>query len=832
MTNKNHIFKRMRRPLFFCAACLVAVAAAGYYGLPDSRAAGPPDKTVVTLTGRVCRKDETSFLIQIRGSLPGDEPFSDEAAVPRQDNPTDDPFSENLSEYLSKQLSEYMKSADKMLCEYDTAQDPAIGAVVTVRGEFYAFSRATNPGEFDYARHYHAMGYAGRLRNVEILARDGGGMGVGEGLYRLRCFWKERLYRIFPEKEASVMTAILLGDKTDLDADIKNLYQRTGIIHILSISGLHITLIGMGLYKLLRKLGVPAWLAAAGGGVFLLLYGIMTGLAVSACRAIGMYLLRMLAQIAGRTYDMLTALGVTAAVMVCIHPAWLEHMGFLMSFASILGVGVLLPALSCRGEDGVRPVRYVAERWKRRLIKFRDTLWKGFRQSFLAGMSITLTTLPIQLWFTYEVPVYSVLLNILILPFMGAVAAAGLLAMLIPGMGFVGTADVVILAGYEGVCGVFDQLPHALWNPGRPQIGRIVPYYLLWGIAVWGARVMRRYRKQIAKSRGLYLGIKCGQFVLLAAAVWVIGSSGRHGDRVTFLDVGQGDCVCVRLSSGETYLFDCGSSSRSHVGERVLIPFLKYYGIGRIDAVFLSHADLDHVNGILEILSTAGEKSIEVGQIVLPGIERTLWQEEFGEILAAVEEANSGYADSGRAIPVTVIRAGESWTAGGGAVGGGAAGGGAGDAQGREAAEDFFLCLHPTADGSGGGGNEGSECFYIELREGENALSLLLTGDVEKNGESALLAELRKRRIRDVTVFKVPHHGSKNSALEELLEQIRPTLSVISCGRNNRYGHPHEELLERLERSGTTIRDTPHDGAITVELRERGARVECFLGDG
>ncbi|MDE7114009.1 MAG: DNA internalization-related competence protein ComEC/Rec2, partial [Acetatifactor sp.] len=595
------------------------------------------------------------------------------------------------------------------------------------------------------------------------------------------------LYQIFPEKEASVMAAVLLGDKAGVDADLKALYQKNGIIHILSISGLHITLIGMGLYKILRRAGVSVWCAAAGGAIFLILYGVMTGLGVSACRAIGMYLLRMLAQLLGRTYDMLTAIGVTAVCMVCLHPAWLEHMGFLLSYGSVLGVGILLPALAESGEEAPRVKRYIEEKWKRRLVSLYGRLWRGLRQSLLAGISITLTTLPIQLWFAYEIPVYSILLNVLVLPFMSVVMATGLFAMLIPGMGFVGTVDVLILAGYEKLCAWFGRLPHPMWNPGRPEVWQIAVYYLLWAAVVCCA--------ELSRQRGRKSVQKCMQFVLLGAAVLVLGLSGRCGDRVTFLDVGQGDCICVQLSSGEVYLFDCGSSSRSRIGERVLIPFLKYYGIGKIDAVFVSHGDQDHMNGIVELLNLREQEHIEVGGLVLPGIDRSLWNEEFGELL----EAAKGTAGQ-REIPVSVIRAGESWTGG-------------------RQGEDCFLCLHPSAEGDGGGGNEGSACYYIELQEGERRISLMLTGDVEGEGERELLRELQNQGIRDVTLLKAAHHGSRNSTKEELLEQLSPALAVISCGRSNRYGHPHPELLQRLLECDTQILQTPQSGAVTLLLQ-------------
>ncbi len=771
----------MRRPLFAVSFCLILLMAVRYACLPPALGGGPPDGTDIILTGQICQKDETSFVIKV-------QEFQIDAAALRQNNPSQN-RTENL---ISGDIS--IGAGSRLLCEYEASGDLILASAVSLKGKFYAFSQATNPGEFDYARYYRTMGYGGRLRQVKLMEMSAYGPGIREGLYRLRCYWERRLYRIFPEKEASVMAAVLLGDKSGVDADVKALYQKSGIVHILSISGLHITLIGVGLYQILRRVGVPVWCAAAGGALCLILYGVMTGLGVSACRAIGMYLLRMLAQLLGRTYDMLTAIGVTAVCMVCLQPARLEHMGFLLSYGSVLGVGMLLPALAGKEERPPGIKRYIEGKWKRRLASLGGRLWRGLREGLLAGLCITFTTLPVQLWFAYEIPVYSVLLNVLVLPFMSVMMAAGLAAMLIPGMGFAGTADIVILAGYEKICTFFGGLPHPMWNPGRPGIRQIAFYYLLWAAVCCLGTVRGRGKRFL-------------QFVLLCAAVLSLGFSGSRGDRVTFLDVGQGDCICVQLSSGEVYLFDCGSSSRKQIGQKVLIPFLKYYGIGRIDAVFVSHGDQDHMNGIAELFKLCGQEHIEIGGLVLPGVSRDLWEEEFGEILEAAERAagressrTAGGQVRQRTIPVSVIRAGESWT--GGPWG-----------------EDRVLCLQPSAEGGGAGGNEGSACFYIELCEGERRISLLLTGDVEGTGERELLRELQSRGIRDITLLKAAHHGSRYSSPKELLEQLSPDFAVISCGRDNRYGHPHPELLQRLWECGAQTLQTPHSGAVTLFLR-------------
>ena len=769
----------MKRPLLCCAFCLALLTALVHGRAPD-RADNPPwDRQTVTVAGTICEKDATSFLIKIQKESFRVEGSSMDA--------TD----------LWQQISN-----EKIVCAYEEAEQLILYSQVLVEGRMEAFSPATNPGEFDYAAYYHSLGYAGRMRQVRILAMQGKKPGLAEWLYGVRSHFEERLYQVFPPKEASILAAMLLGDKAGVDADVKELYRRSGIIHILSISGLHITLLGVGLYKRLRGLGVPVWGAAVAGSILLVLYGLMTGFGVSACRAIVMYLLRMLAQILGRTYDMLTALGVAAAILLCVHPAWITHMGFLLSFTSVLGVGALFPVLQGSGQADRRGKlrRYVEGKWRKRICSACEKGLEQLRQGLLAGCAITATTLPVQLWFSYEVPVYALFLNVCIIPFMQVVMVAGIIAMAVPGLGIVGTLDVWILNGYEALCLLAERLPHPMWNPGRPAIWQMVLYYLIWMSVIGGsgfyAQWCKRKKMQAAKQlrREKILRVSC--IVALLGGVCLLGISRGRVHQITFLDVGQGDGICVQLATGEVYLFDCGSSSRKHVGEQVLIPFLKYYGIDRSDGMFISHADADHVNGLLELLQSSKEEHIQVAQVILPQIEPSLRQEEFREIYRVIAEMD-------RPPDIAYICAGIGFT-------------------GKDADDVSFLCLHPCADGQGSGGNAGSECFLIRF----GSQSVLLTGDVEGTGERQLLVQLQERGICNIALFKCAHHGSAGTNSEALLGQLAPRCTVISCGRNNPYGHPHREVLERLAEMGSLTVQTPEAGAVTVRVRQ--GRMECI----
>ncbi len=410
---------------------------------------------------------------------------------------------------------------DNFICEVEGASEIPLGALVVVEGTFSPFSQARSPGEFDQEAYYRTLKIGGRLKKASLLQMGEEYWHIREGLFGLKLYFRERLVQIFPPREAALMGALLLGEKEGLDGELKDLYRRSGILHILSISSLHITILGMSVYRLLRRLGIPVGPAAAAGSVLLVLYGTMVGFSVSACRAIGMYLIRMLGEVAGRTYDMLTALGVMAAVMVAGNPFYLRSSGFLLSFGSVLGLGVVCPALfperprKPRGAGNaatgspVRKSRNTAGSGHMGIFRKaaagssgKPSFWEWVQgavldkirslpekaavalgQSLRASISITLATLPIQLWFYYEVPTYSVFLNLLVIPLVKPLMILGLAAMGVPGLGFLAGVDCLILGGYEFLCGCFDcrsgpgipaarscgRWPSIIWCCGRPR---------------------------------------------------------------------------------------------------------------------------------------------------------------------------------------------------------------------------------------------------------------------------------------------------------------------------------------------------------------------------
>ena len=275
------------------------------------------------------------------------------------------------------------------------------GSLVLVSGKLEEIKGPSNPGEFD-SRQYYACRhtyYVMKKGNIEGQSRNHSV--YGQFLINMQQKFADILEKAGGE-EAGVFEAIVLGDKSNLDAELKMRYQMAGIIHILAISGLHISILGMGLYELLKKAGLGIWPAGILALVIMLQYGMMTGGGVSTMRAVSMFLFSVGARIAGRIYDMPTGMAAACILILMESPAYLVDGGFLLSFGSVIGIGCVWPVLE-------------------ETLKTENKILR----SFLASATVQLVTLPVVLWFYGEVSVAGIFLNLLVVPTVGIVLGSG-----------------------------------------------------------------------------------------------------------------------------------------------------------------------------------------------------------------------------------------------------------------------------------------------------------------------------------------------------------------------------------------------------------------------
>ena len=252
---------------------------------------------------------------------------------------------------------------------------------------------------------------------------------------------------------------------------------------------------------------------------------------------------------------------------------------------------------------------------------------------------------------------------------------------------------------------------------------------------------------------------------------------------LNMLDIGQGDCFVVNDGNGNIYISDCGSTTIDEVGKKRLLPFLKSKGWNRVDTIFVSHMDKDHVNGVNDLLECP---EIAIGRVVISESYKS------GRLNCGELEELKALAYK-RKVNIFYMKKGDEIRHG----------------------EISFKCIYPAGNEIIEDQNEASIVMRMDYR----SLSVLFTGDIASSTEEQVI-NLTDKSILDCDILKVCHHGSKNSSSPNFLKEVNPKLYLVSCGLMNRYGHPHKATLARMETEGGKILRTDHMGAVEIKLND------------
>lgn len=648
------------------------------------------------------------------------------------------------------------------------------GNIIKAAGDCEPFRVPRNQGNFNEKQYYQSKNITYKLMARQEQLLSGKENYYAVQLEQLRQYIKGVFSVCLPQKEAGVLANMTLGDKTLLDTELKALYQQAGISHILAISGLHVSLFGMGTLGILRKIGCPRKLSALVAAFVVYSFGILSGMELSTLRALIMFFLAMAAQITGYTYDSVTALAVSGSLQLWENPFILDNAGFLFSYSAVLGVTVVSDILRRQTK------RKQDKNQKNTKKKRQKNIWKPVTDTLFVSFCIQLTTLPLSLYFYYEMPSYSVLTNGCILPFMGVLLSLGVVGG-IAGLLSIKAAAVVllpakwILKGNEVVCRAFLSLPGAALITGKPQLGLLIFYYVVLAACLY---FIRRW-----ENRKAVIGI-------LAALLLVITLRDRSGFEIAVLDVGQGDGIYLESRQGQGFFIDGGSSDVKQAGTYRILPFLKYKGVKQIKGWIVTHADADHVNGLMEIL----ESGYRVENLILAqGIVR---DEAFEALTEGAKEAGCN---------ILFLKPGQT----------------------IESEGMSFTALWPQEPETGQSDRNGAS---LVLAVRYQSFTGIFTGDIGTQQEEALMESgyLEELNLHGITLYKAAHHGSEYSNSLAFLEALSPEAAVVSCGENNRYGHPGKGAVSRIKGSGAQLFYTMESGQITLRWENTTGWIKGF----
>jgi len=580
-------------------------------------------------------------------------------------------------------------------------------------------------------------------------------------------------------RSASIVTAIVIGDRTGLDAEVERRLQEAGTYHVIAISGGNIAiLVGLTLtlFRFAGLLGGTAMLSAIVG---LAAYGYLVGRGASVDRAT----LMAIVYLAGRILDLrgppLNALAVVAAVLVVINPFAVSDPAFLLTFgatAAILAVAGRLPS---------NQVPRVAA---------------GAISILIASAASEAALMPVSAMVFSRVTFAGLVLNLAAIPLMAIAQIAGMvvvplsllserLAVVAGWIAFVGAEGLVVSARLVEI------VPALTWRVAKPSAWVLAVYYggLVGTWLVWSGVGSRRAHVPATRTRpGAFSAAVC-----LGASIWILAEPTRilraRGDgrlHVTFIDVGQGDASFVQFPQGDTLLVDAGGLSGTaafDIGDRVVAPLLRRVGVRRLGTLVLTHGDADHIGGAGSLIREFHPWVVWEGVPVPPF-------EPLQTLRTAAQSVRSRWANVQTADEVHI--------------------------DGVD-----VMVQHPRLPDWERQTVRNNDSIVLEIIWRD--ISLVLTGDIGREAEHVIVSRFAPAPLR---IVKIPHHGSLTSSSQDFVRALAPRVAIVSVGRGNRFGHPASLVLQRYAEIGAEVFRTDQDGAVTLETDGDSVEIRGFTG--
>jgi len=631
------------------------------------------------------------------------------------------------------------------------------GSRLRLTGTLWPLQPARSPGGFNEQVNLGARRYDYTLR-VNSWEEIGSGFSFRSILRELRDRVTATYYEVLPEEKAGILSAMVTGDRSGLTDYVRNLYRDSGIFHVLVISGMHISILGLFVDRILRQITTIKAAALITIG-FLCVYCIFTGASTSTVRAVIMAGVLILAKLLHKEPDLVSSASFASLVMLLYEPRWIFDIGFQYSFSAVFGLGFFMLPL-------------------RSYIKQRTGIRKGFKMWLIDGVSssmiVFIVTIPVQIYHFNHLITYSIFVNLLVLPLLSFILIPGFI------MGLVGLISVhaamlfsgviyFLLLFYESISRFTASLPFSQVLIGSP--------HYLWTIAFMGILAWLWYLFAGEASQKFKLRIS-GTVLTLFVVIFGVYSVWPRDPIMIKLDVGQGDAVIIERY-GEVFIVDGGGwplrDAGQNTGTRVIAPYLARRGIRHVDGIFVSHLHRDHALGVVELLELKYVDRLYMS---------TRIDREYPMYAMLMEAAEYN------GVEVVLLQAGDAFES----------------EQGIS-----FLVLSPSAYHNYPSTNEASLVLYVDMGQ-----RVMFTGDI-----GAVTEELIIQRFShiDTDILKLAHHGSRFSTGDEFLNAARPRVAIAGVGVHNVFGHPHPTVTNRLYERNIAFYSTSTHGAITINLR-------------
>lgn len=667
------------------------------------------------------------------------------------------------------------------------------GDKIKFSGEFIEPTAKRNYGGFDYKEYLKTLKIYGSVEaeKIELIEENKANL-IFSFANKISLKIKQEIDLLIEKEEASIVKGILLGDNSEIEEEIQENFRTSNISHVLAISGMHVSYIVLGMNGLLKsKIGKRKIRFII--IIFLIFYMFITGFSPSVVRASIMCMLVMGAEILYRKNDIWTSIAISLFLILIYNPFLIKNIGLQFSYVGTIGIIVLHKNIF----EFLKSRKIKNRKWRYRSNQKIILLVTKIKELLAVNISAQLAIFPIMIYHFNMFGVYFLITNLLVSAIIGPIIILGGLLI---GIGFVFNPIAKILSLILEflvkvliIISSLSRLPFSKIYLPTPKIWIILLYYIL--IIIFNSiyslyysrkinNTQRRVRNLIAllKYKILLNKERYLKRIFIMIMLFLTVNLIPKNLEINFVDVGQGDCTFVITPGNKTILIDGGGSNSKQfdVGKNILLPYILDKGYTKIDYIFISHFDQDHVGGILTIL-----QELKVGKVIVAKQkENSENYKKFLELLQkkkiVVKQVKSGdIINIERSISIKILFP-----------------------------TDTLILDNPL-------NNNSIVCKLVY-----NNFSVLFTGDIEAIAEKNIL-KLYNKEILNSTILKVAHHGSKTSSTEEFLNEVSPEIALIGVGEENNFGHPSNDVLDRLENMRIKVYRTDKMGEIILSINKK-----------
>lgn len=653
-------------------------------------------------------------------------------------------------------MNESTIPGDFRLTIYGKINMPNEGDTLESIGIIKPLSLKRNPGEFDFKSFYERKNIFGKKfidKKSSPIIKPNNSTPSKVSIKSIQTYIRSTIQQSTDPKTSGLLLALILGDKSTIDENLKNDFAETGVIHVLAVSGLHVGYILIILTIITSIMGIP-W----GWDKLLIVLGLiffcfLTGLKPSVIRASMMASLYVIAPLINRPVSVWNIIGFVGSFLLFIDPLYIVDLGFVLSFSAVISIIYFYKLFESILPPKINP-RFIENKGAKFILGL-----------FFVSLSAQIGTLPITVYYFYKIPLISLIANVIIVPLIGIIVVFGFIIL---GLSF--SPMLSSIAGESAW--LFQKLISTLafyfssFNYSSIPIHQIENIHiLLYGILVAGIFLLfqKNYR-----GKGII-------FCFLFLNLFVYSSIRSPKTDIIFMDVGQGDATLIRFSNNKTMLIDAGNKNRQKDwGNQVVIPVLNHFGIKKLDWVMMSHPHADHIGGLVSVVESFPADTLLDSHAGYGSWTYNHLLERYQELGTVIK-----YPIPGEIIKITPM--------------------------------ESMLFFAPDSQFSTSQHNVNNASIVFKLISGNN--SILFTGDLEHEGDEIVLPFSNYLKS---DVLKVGHHGSITSTTEPFLSVVEPKMAVVSVGENNKFSHPSKIIMDRLKTYNVKIHRTDISGALWI----------------